>query len=334
MVFWKRNIFLILISLLVGAAIFIWFGRVVGWDHVWQAFEVFKGWQGIVILALTFLIAIIGNWRWYEILKDKQVDISFRKIFDSYLGGYAMMYLFPIIFLSGEIFRIFSLVKEEKIQISKAASSVIIERILEWTINIFVILFGLFFLFSRLNLPIQVLYIFGTVLVFFIGSIGFFYFKALNQKSIVSGLIKKIVHKEIAKSNNILEIENEVLAFFQPGSKTLIKGLILSLLRAGVMLVRVWLLIIFLGGISIDFIISLSILGFSYFSALVPIPTSLGAHEIIQVAAFNAFHLESSMVTAFTMIIRGAEIVISILGLGFLLKKGFSIVEEKFHPVK
>lgn len=334
MVFWKRNIFLILISLLAGAGIFIWFGRVVGWDHVWQAFEVFKGWQGIVILALTFLIAIIGNWRWYEILKDKQVDVSFRKIFDSYLGGYAMMYLFPIIFLSGEIFRIFSLVKEEKIQISKAASSVIIERILEWTINILVILFGLFFLFSRLNLPIQVLYIFGTALVFFIGSIGFFYFKALSQKSIVSGLIKKIVHKEIAKSNNILEIENEVLTFFQPGSKPLMKGLILSLLRAGVMLVRVWLLIIFLGGISIDFITSLSILGFSYFSALVPIPTSLGAHEIIQVAAFNAFHLESSMVTAFTMIIRGAEIVVSVLGLGFLLKKGFNIVEEKFYPVK
>ena len=334
MVFWKRNIFLILISLLIGAAIFIWFGRVIGWDHVWQAFEVFKGWQGIVILALTFLIAIIGNWRWYQILKDKQVDISFRKIFDSYLGGYAMMYLFPIIFLSGEIFRIFSLVKEEKIQISKAASSVIIERILEWTINIFVILFGLFFLFSRLNLPIQVLYIFGTALVFFIGLIGFFYFKALSQKSIVSGLIKKIVHKEIAKSNNILEIENEVLTFFQPGSKPLIKGLILSLLRAGVMLARVWLLIIFLGGIGVDFIISLSILGFSYFSALVPIPTSLGAHEIIQVAAFNAFHLESSMVTAFTMIIRGAEIIVSILGLGFLLKKGFSIVEEKFYPVK
>lgn len=334
MVFWKRNIFLILISLLAGAGIFIWFGRVVGWDHAWQAFEVFKGWQGIVILALTFLIALIGNWRWYEILKDKQVNVSFRKIFDSYLGGYAMMYLFPIIFLSGEIFRIFSLVKEEKIQISKAASSVIIERILEWTINILVILFGLFFLFSRLNLPIQVLYIFGTALVFFIGSIGFFYFKALSQKSIVSGLIKKIVHKEIAKSNNILEIENEVLIFFQPGSKPLMKGLILSLLRAGVMLVRVWLLIIFLGGISIDFITSLSILGFSYFSALVPIPTSLGAHEIIQVAAFNAFHLESSMVTAFTMIIRGAEIVVSVLGLGFLLKKGFNIVEEKFYPVK
>lgn len=329
--FRKRNIFLVLISLLAGVAIFIWFGKVIGWEKIGEAFEVFKGWQGIVIVALSFLVAIAGNWRWYEILKDKEIHIPFWQLFRTYLGGYSMMFLFPIIFLSGEIFRVFAIAKENRVPTPMAASSVIIERILEWTVNILIIFFALFFFAFKLSiLPVQILCVFGVALAFFVSIIGLFYFKALRQKSIVKGIIKRFTHKEIIGDNSIVETEEEVYKFFQPGA-SLQKGLSLSLLRAGLMLLRVWLLIIFLTNLNVGFVAALAVLGFSYISALIPIPTSLGSHEVIQAAAFSSFGLEAYTATAFAMIIRAGDIIVSLFGLAFLLKKGFNVMEKKFN---
>lgn len=333
MAFGKRNIFLVLLSFLFGIVIFVWLGKTTGWDKIIQAFQVFRGWQGIVIVAFSFLIAIIGNWRWSEILKDNQINIPFWRLFRSYLGGYAMMYLFPIIFLSGEIFRSIVVSKEEKVPMAKAASSVIIERILEWTVNLLVIFFGLFFFTFKFGiLPLEVLYIFGAALAGFAIVIGYFYFKALRQKSIVIGFIKKFSRtKEITQGNSIVETENEIFKFFKFRKLPIYKGLLLSLLKAGIMLIRAWLLIFFLTGVNIGFPASLSVLGSTYFSTLIPIPTSLGSQEVIQAAAFISLNFEVSIAAAFTMIIRAGEIIVSLLGLAFLAKKGFNVMEEKFN---
>ena len=326
MKYFKRNTFLVLVSLLIGVLIFVWLGRIIGWQNILQAFQAFQVWQAIVIVALSFLIAVLGNWRWFAILKYKQVNVPFWKLFRIYLGGYAMMYLFPIIVLSGEIFRAVMIVKEEKDSMPKAAASVIIERVLEWTINIIVILFAILYLiFKAQILPPQIVYVFGAALVFFIILIGYFYFKALRQKSIISGIVKRFSNKQLNEGSNLIEIENEILRYFQPGNALWI-GFLLSALRAVAMLTRVWLLILFLTSINIGFVAALAVLGFSYFSSLIPIPTSLGSHEVIQAAAFGSFGLQASMATAFTMIIRAGEVIVSIFGLVFLIKKGFNIM--------
>jgi uncharacterized protein (TIRG00374 family) len=228
------------------------------------------------------------------------------------------MYLFPIIFLSGEIFRVVDVHKEGKIPLSKATASVIIERILEWTVNIIFIFFALFFFAFKLEfLPLQVLYIFGLALVLFVGMVAFFYFKAFRQRGIVRGIVRKFTSKELSEGNTAIAIENEILKFFQ-GKKHFNKGLAISVLRAGVIVVRTWLLIIFLTGINIGLPAALSIVGLTFFSALIPIPTSLGSHEVIQAASFDALGLEASAATAFTMIIRACETIISLVGLAFI----------------
>ncbi|MDD5569422.1 MAG: hypothetical protein PHG23_03345, partial [Candidatus Pacebacteria bacterium] len=86
-----------------------------------------------------------------------------------------------------------------------------------------------------------------------------------------------------------------------------------------------------LAGIGVGFVKSLSILGFSYLSAMVPIPASLGSHELIQIVAFSSIGLAAATATAFTMIIRGCEVLVSLTGLAFIIKKGFNILGEKFN---
>jgi uncharacterized protein (TIRG00374 family) len=317
---------------LIGVGIFIWLGKLIGWQEIGKSFKGFTLWQGAFITALTFLIAIIGNWRWQQILKDSGVELHFWKLFKIYLGGYAMMYLFPIIIMSGEIFRVFGITKESDVKVYKAASSVIIERILEWTVNLLVIFLGLFLLAFKLDiLPEQVFIVFGCALMAFIAVLGFFYFKALRKKSIINSLVKAFSKKEIAEGNSMIEIEKEVFKFFDLKNPSLFKGLSLSLLRAVVMQFRVWILIYFLTGMNIGIIESLSVLGFSYLSSMIPIPTSLGSHEVMQSAAFISIGLAKGSATAFTMIIRAAEIIVSSVGLAFLIKKGFNVMDEKFN---
>ena len=84
---------------------------------------------------------------------------------------------------------------------------------------------------------------------------------------------------------------------------------------------RTWLLILFLGK-EISGLPVFSILGFTYLAVMVPIPTALGSHEAIQTFAFNSLGLGLPTATAFTMIIRGAELLIALVGVIILLRLG------------
>lgn len=322
----KKPLILIIISFLIGFAVFLWLGKLIGWEEIGEAFEVFTGWQGLVILLFTFIIHFLGNLRWKEILSDEGIDVPFFKLFRIYLGGYAIMYLFPSIILAGEFFRVYGLGKERGLTWKRTSPSVIIERVLEWTGNLSVVFIGLFFfIFKIVSWPKQILIFFGLIFCFFFFAIIFFYSKALRKRSIVHMIVKKYEKEE----NGLIEVENKVFEFFEPKSKAFKKGLIITYLRAFVMQARAWVLILFLGQ-NIGFINSFSVLGFSYLSTMIPIPTSLGTHEALQAIAFISIGLTASMAAVFALILRATEIIISSLGLVYVIKIGFNLMSNKF----
>ena len=59
-----KKIILFLVLLLIGCGLFIEIAKVVGWDQIKEGFLDFTGWQGVVILVLTLLMAVIGTWKW------------------------------------------------------------------------------------------------------------------------------------------------------------------------------------------------------------------------------------------------------------------------------
>ena len=323
----KKPLILIIGSSLIGIIAFIFLGKWIGWEEIGSAFSVFTFWQGGIIILLTIIISLIGNLRWKEILSDQGIDISFLRLFKIYLGGYSIMYLFPAILLAGEFFRIYGLGKERGLSWKRTAPSVIIERILEWTVNLLVIFLGLFlFVFNVDLFPPKVVFVFGIAFLIFLFALVFFYTTVLRKKSIVHMIVKKYKEEE----SGLIEVENKVFDYFDLKSKPLKKGLLLSFLRAVAMQLRVWILIIFLGQ-NIGLLHSFSILGFSYLSAMIPIPASLGTHEVIQIAAFRAVNLTASMAAAFTLIIRAAEIVLSSFGLIYIVKMGFNLMNNTYE---
>ncbi|MBI4101442.1 MAG: flippase-like domain-containing protein [Candidatus Nealsonbacteria bacterium] len=323
-----RNFLLFLFSLAAGIVLFYGIISFLGWSAVREAFLVFSGWQGMVILGLTFLAALVGNWRWREILKEKNVRISFGELLKSYLAGFAIMFLAPIIIFGGEVFRGYAVKEKNKVEWSKGASSVFIDRILEFTVNLLVIIVGILIFLSLNGLPSQKLStIFLGVPIFLGGAIFTFYFKVFRKESLVNFFLRILGLRKLQEQNGIIEVEKEIIDFFKDNRKAVLKVFGLSFLRSALVYLRALFLISFLG-VKIGWLSALSVVGFTYLALLVPIPAALGSHELIQASAFNYFGVEPASAAAFTMIIRGAELIVALIGIGFLFKLGVSILKS------
>jgi uncharacterized membrane protein YbhN (UPF0104 family) len=105
------------------------------------------------------------------------------------------------------------------------------------------------------------------------------------------------------------------------------KGFALSVFKLSVLYLRNFLLINFLGK-KISVLSNLSILAFNLLAAMIPIPAALGSHEAIQLFAFNCLGLGSPAATVFTMIIRGAELIIALFGIIILFQLGFILLKN------
>lgn len=325
-----KKLFLFLISLFIGIGIFLWIGKTVGWSEISSAFLLFTGIHGIIIFSLTLLVLLIGNRKWQEILKAQNVKISFFELFKAFLAGFSVMFLAPVLVWVGEILRGYVIRRKNKVAWSKIMASVFIDRILEWTINLIVIVLGSFYFLYKIGLPSKNLsMIFGGVFLAFFLAIAYFYFKVSKKESIVKFLFKITGFKEYNQNNLLFEAEKEIFDFFKWENSSIKKSFAISFLRAGVMCLRAWVLILFLGK-NIEFLSSLSILGFTYLAAMIPIPTALGSHEAIQSFAFNSLGLNVSAATAFTMIIRAAELLFALAGLVIILNTGVIFIKNLF----
>jgi len=326
-----KKFLLFLISLFIGIGLFVSILKIVSWPAIKNAFLIFTGWKGLAIFGLTLLMMLIGNWKWKEILRGEGVEISFKELFKPFLAGFSLMFLAPVILWAGEIFRGHILKEKNSIPWSKGMASVIIDRILEWTINLVVIFFGVLFFLLMIGLPSgNLVKIFGGIFLFFTIGISLFYFKTLKRESVAELILRSFGLEKFNHASSILETEGEIFNFFKLKNKSMWKSFGLSFLRAVTMYLRAWFLIIFLGR-SIGGLPILSILGFTYLAAMIPIPTALGSHEAIQAFAFNSLGLGIPTAAAFTMIIRGAELSVALIGLVIIFRLEIDLFKNTLY---
>ncbi len=307
----------------VGFAILIWIVHFIGWQKIKSAFVAFSGLEGLIIVVLSILILAVGGLRWKEILHSQGKNVSFFSLFRIYLAGFSVTFFAPILVFGGETFRIYILKEKHSIPLSKAMASVIIDRIIELTVYSLVILGGIAFLFSKSSLSGYLEIILGAVIILFLVGIAFFYIKTFKKQSIAKTFWRFFNPK--LKNKEPFETEKEFFKFFKLKESSFWKAILLSFLKCGLMLTRVWFLIFCLGK-GLNFLSSLSILSFSYLSLVIPIPAALGVHEAFQAFAFDALGMNVSIAPVFTMIIRGAEMIVALIGAFFLFRLGVKLL--------
>jgi len=321
-----KTLLLFLLSILFGGIIFVYVGNTFGWDFILSSFKIFLNLEGFLIIILSFFIAFLGALRWKKIIGEK--SISNNELFKIYIGGFSVMYLFPMVILGSEFFRASLLEHKEKIGWDKALASVFIERIIEWTINIIVIITGVLYFFYAIQKPSQNLAIIFAVsiaitLIIFI-TIYFYIFK---KKSFLRNILLK-TNKGNYEESLAIKVEKIVFEYFDIKNINLWKGYFLSILKVLAMLLRIWLIIFFLNNI-LGFMESFSILGFSFLSTLIPIPAALGIQELIQAFAFENLNINLGVSNGFSMLLRAGDVIVSITGFVLFFKAGYDFLRNK-----
>ena len=317
----KKRFLLLIFSFLLGVSLFIWMVQSVGWQAVKEVFFIINIQQVLILFLLSLLIPLTEGLRWKEVLKIENKDISF---FDSFRLGVASFFInffAPILFGAAEFFRGYFLKQKKNYSGLEITSSLIIDRIIGWTIDVFFILLGVFLFFYNTRIyPHDLLVKIGWFFLFFIICLLFFYFRAFKNISII-----KIFNNQIG--DNSLEVERKVFNFFRKPKKDIVKPFIVSFVKSSIMCLRTWLLISFLGEI-ISLVSVVSIVAFTYLAIITPVPATLGSHEVIQVFAFNSLGMNSSMAIAFTMIDRGVSFLIALVGFLFIFRIGGDFLKK------
>jgi len=312
-----KKIILFIGTLVVGLALLYGVIEKVGWESIIQSFFVFKWWQAWIIVGLTLTRAFLAIWKYKEILRADGLEVPFKKIIPSFFSGFPLMFFAPEFLMSGDFLRGYALQKTQNLPWRKTIGAVVVDRMLDWGVSLVTIFLGVFIFLSRIGLPPRNLtYIILGTLLGMGGGLFFLYFKNIKEESIL-----KLFG---VKGGKAIEVEEEVHSIFQSGWGKWATMLVPSLLIGIVRLLRVWILAIFLGE-AISMLTALPLLAFFYLGAAVPIPASLGVHETIQTFGFSQLGLNVGTATAFSMIIRGAELVLALLGSVALLKIGWRI---------
>lgn len=310
------------ITVTVGIGLFYWINKTVGVSGIKSALLTLSGAKGLAIFGLTILMLLLGVWKWRIILKSQGHPFSFRELTSIFLSAFSISFFAPVLIFSGEVFRAYALKEKKSVPWKKAMASVIIDRILEWTCNLAIILAGvIFFIFRISRLPSKLEIILDSFLIVLVIGAVFFYIRSFKKKSIVKIFMKA------NKKNNFLEIEKEIFNFFKPRKKAIWKTIAVNFTRCVAAFLRCWLIILFLGK-GLLFFPAVVILSFYFLATLIPIPASLGSHDALQALVFSGFGFGADSGAAFAMIIRGAELLAALIGIVFLLRVGISLLKN------
>jgi len=322
----KRVLFF-LISLSIGTGLLIWTTSFIGWEKIALAFKVFSFKAGIIILSLTILANLIRSWRWKTILKSQGYNVHILRVLEYYLSGNAITFFIPMVIFGGEIFRGYDLKEKYGMPWSKSIASVVVDRILELTIYALVTILGvIIFLFYATPSYKTGIIIFSTVFLV-IAAMGLFYFKSFRRESIIRFFLKKFNAKNLNGADTAIEVEKEIFQYFRPNKKIMWQGFSLSLMVEFVLWARTFLLILFLGK-NISVLLALSVVAFSSLALTLPIPAALGSHDAVQSFVFTTLGLGAGTGAAFVLVIRGAELVLALIGLFFFFRFGVQFLQS------
>jgi len=320
-----KKVLLFLIAFFIGLALFIWVLRMVGWSDIRKILLSFTGYQGLIILFLTLLIWLVGFWKWQFVLSSQGCNFSKRTLLQITFAGNAVTYLLtPTAIFGGEGFRMYSLRKKSSVPWENNIAAIIIEKLLSASIAWLFLIVGLLsFIFLNQSLSGQ----FSIISTIIIGGLSLglliFYLQCFRKKSIFR-LIFRFLGKQFKNGHLTENIEKEIFTFFDFRKKIMWKGLGIAFFRYFLIFLRCWLLIFFLSG-GLNILIALAIMFFLYLAYSFPLPAGLGSLEAAQAFAFNSFGLGAATGITFSLILRGAEIIISLIGTIFLIKLGLEI---------
>lgn len=328
----KKRLVIFSLFLLIGIAFFVGIIVETGVNEIWSQLRQFKLLHFGIFIGLSTLNFMLYNLRWYLILqKIHPVRMSFWRLFMHRMSGFAVSYITPSAQTGGEPLRAM-LIHEDGIPANTAASSVIIDKGLEFAALFIFIAGGVAVALFSGALPPEFQYASIAILLGIITLVFWFYYSSVRNIGFFSSILRFLRLNRFKKvktfEDKIIEVEVEMAKFYKHHLSVFIVLVLISLVIASFLLLEHYLIARFMG-VRLDFIQTFLVSTIPYIAYMLPVPGGLGLLEGGTAAIFAAMGIN---INAFVLvfIIRIRDLVFVLIGLIHASRQAFSMLKKAF----
>ena len=287
---------------------------------IWNTLQKLTVQQITTIVALNALVIGLITARWWIIVRAQNPSVPFLPLVGYRLSVFGLSYFTPGPQVGGEPLQVIYLQKNHGLSFARAASTVIMDKLLEFLVNFILIGVGAWAIVRvglvpengiRFNLSLIGL---AILLIWPIVHIILLYRGIMPISRIL--LRQPFIQKDHASIRLIIVSERMASGFCRKHVRAMLIAICASALSILGIAIEYYLMVSFLG-ITINIIQIFAALTIMQIAFLMPLPGGLGAFEASQVFALSAFGQSASAAISLTLLMRARDILNG--GLGLLL---------------
>lgn len=329
-----KRTFAFIFFLIIGIGLFVSIIVTTGVDAIWESLSKFSILGFIILVFLSLLNFALFTLRWDIILHHHHEGekIPFYRLFLHRMTAYAVNYLTPSAQTAGEPVRIFFL-KEDGVETKNAVSTIVIDKVFEYTALILFIFSGVIVTIIEGSLfSGKMEIILGGFILFFAGLIFWFYYATIKNIGFFSSIFNFLRLNKIRRIKkfepSIIKVEEKMAEFYTKNVKKFLFLMILSFATVFFMVLEHYLVALFMG-VHLTFFqsfLSATIPGISY---LIPIPGAVGMLEGSHAGVFALLGVGIN-VFVFVLILRLRDLVFILIGLAHASRYSIKMITNSF----
>ena len=310
--FWKRARPIAVYTLLAALVYFAL--RNAPLIEIWNSLKNLQLWQILALLGINAVIYLLISLRWWLIVHAEKKDVSFLPLLATRVAVFGVSYFTLGPQIGGEPLQVLYLERKYGMTYTRATSTVVMDKLLEFLANFILLSFGLTAILQAgilsANGSRPILSLSGLIILLLWPPIhiAFMY----NGKYPVSAILRKFSNNKAVRF--IAASERMAGTFCRRHFSSLISAIFVSVLAALGMVSEFFLITSFLG-IHLSFWQTIAAWTAGWLAFLVPLPGGLGALEASQVIALGAFGISAASAIGVTLLIRARDLLIGGLGL-------------------
>ncbi len=286
--------------------------------EIWNALHRLKLWQIAVLAIINIIIHMLVTLRWWIVIRTKNKTISFLPLVLVRIAVFGISYFTLGPQVGGEPLQVLYLQRKYGMTYTRATSTVIMDKLLEFLANFFLLVFGLAavlqagILSTNGSQPLVSLVMLAALLAW----------PPIHILLMVRGIYPiggalRLVSARFGHPtwmHFLIVSERMAGKFCQRTPRALLTAVAISL-AAGAGMVSEYMLITVFLGIDLHGWQTFAAWTTSWLAFLVPLPGGLGALEASQVFTLGAFEVSAALAIGVALFIRARDLLIGSLGL-------------------
>lgn len=327
-----KRLILFIFLLLVGIGFFAGVVYQTGVQEIWSNLRQFKLLHFGTFVFLSLINFMLYTLRWHIIIKKSfNHKLSFWQLFMHRMSGFAVSYITPTAQTGGEPLRAM-LLHKDGVPAKTAASSVIIDKGLEFAALFIFIGAGIAIALIEGSLSESMRIVFGGLLILLVAGVFWFYFSSVKNIGFFSSVLRFFRLNRLRRvktlEEKIVEVEEEMAFFYKKHAKTFILLTAISVVITSFLLLEHWMIARFMG-VNLTFVQTFLVSTIPYIAYMIPIPGGIGILEGGHAAMFAALGIS---INAFVLvfIIRIRDLFFVFIGLMHASKNALQMLKKAF----